>query len=180
MIILEEKKQKLLSLKDDLLDLKEAIKYDDLTEKSKLLDEKSADNQNWSDVVGLQKIMRQSSLIKNKLAKFDKLFKKWEENLSLCELCIAENEESFADEIITVTDDIEKELADFRLETLLNGEYDKNNAILTFHAGAGGTEAQDWVEMLYRMYTRYAERHGFKYKILDYLNGDEAGIKSAT
>ncbi|MEG0770776.1 MAG: peptide chain release factor 2 [Clostridia bacterium] len=180
MIILEEKKQKLLSLKDDLLDLKEAIKYDDLTEKSKLLDEKSADNQNWSDVVGLQKIMRQSSLIKNKLAKFDKLFKKWEENLSLCELCIAENEESFADEIITVTDDIEKELSDFRLETLLNGEYDKNNAILTFHAGAGGTEAQDWVEMLYRMYTRYAERHGFKYKILDYLNGDEAGIKSAT
>ena len=67
-----------------------------------------------------------------------------------------------------------------KLATLLSGEYDANNAILTFHAGAGGTEAQDWAQMLYRMYTRWAERHGFKYKILDYLDGDEAGIKSAS
>ncbi len=67
-----------------------------------------------------------------------------------------------------------------RLSTLLTGEYDSNNAILTFHAGAGGTEAQDWAQMLYRMYTRWAERHDFKYKILDYLDGDEAGLKSAS
>ena len=65
------------------------------------------------------------------------------------------------------------------LQTLLSGEYEKNNAIISFHAGAGGTEAQDWAQMLYRMYTRWAERHGFKYKILDYLDGDEAGMKSA-
>ena len=67
-----------------------------------------------------------------------------------------------------------------RLATMLSGEYDSSNAILSFHAGAGGTEAQDWTEMLYRMYTRWAERHGFKYTILDYLDGEEAGIKSAT
>ena len=73
----------------------------------------------------------------------------------------------------------QKELEEQRLATLLTGEYDANNAILTFHAGAGGTEAQDWAEMLYRMYCRWGERHNFKVKTLDYLDGEEAGLKSA-
>ena len=75
---------------------------------------------------------------------------------------------------------LEKEMNERRLAALLSGEYDSNNAILTFHAGAGGTEAQDWTEMLYRMYTRWAERHGYTYQVLDYEAGEEAGIKSAT
>ena len=74
---------------------------------------------------------------------------------------------------------LEQEMEEARLETLLTGEYDGNNALMSFHAGAGGTEAQDWCQMLYRMYTRWAERHGFTYKIMDYLEGDEAGLKSA-
>ena len=87
---------------------------------------------------------------------------------------------SLVDEAKEEIESIKNEIASMKLSTLLTGEYDKNNAILTFHAGAGGTEAQDWAEMLYRMYTRWAERHGFKVTTLDYLDGDEAGIKSAS
>ena len=87
---------------------------------------------------------------------------------------------SLLDECTQNVEHIEAELESQRLSTLLTGEYDGKNAILSFHAGAGGTEAQDWAEMLYRMYTHWAERHGFRYKILDYLDGDEAGLKSAS
>ena len=77
-------------------------------------------------------------------------------------------------------DTLSEKLEEMRLSTLLTGEYDANNAILTFHAGAGGTEAQDWTQMLYRMYTMWTDRHGYKYTLLDYQDGEEAGIKSAT
>ena len=90
------------------------------------------------------------------------------------------DDESVYEEAKKGYDFVMADLETQKLSTLLTGEYDENNAILTFHAGAGGTEAQDWAQMLYRMYTRWAERHGFKYKILDYLDGDEAGIKSAS
>ena len=96
------------------------------------------------------------------------------------ELALETGEEDVYDEAKADYDFILADLETQKLATLLSGEYDANNAILTFHAGAGGTEAQDWAQMLYRMYTRWAERHGFKYKILDYLDGDEAGIKSAS
>ena len=91
-----------------------------------------------------------------------------------------EGDLSLVDEITSSIDELEKSLASLRLQTLLTGEYDANNAILTFHAGAGGTEAMDWVQMLVRMYTRWGERHGFNVKVLDFLDGDEAGLKSAT
>ena len=91
-----------------------------------------------------------------------------------------ENDDSMLDELKSDYAKLESDLESMRLSTLLSGEYDANNAILTLHPGAGGTEAQDWAQMLYRMYTRWAERHGFTYSILDYQDGDEAGIKSAT
>ncbi len=100
--------------------------------------------------------------------------------MTLCEMAIEEDDESLLEELTESYDKLESEIADRRLATLLSGEYDANNAIVALHSGAGGTEAQDWTEMLYRMYTRWVERHGFTYKILDYEDGDEAGIKSAT
>ena len=102
------------------------------------------------------------------------------DTLTLIELAIEMDDESVYEEAKKGYDFVMADLETQKLSTLLTGEYDENNAILTFHAGAGGTEAQDWAQMLYRMYTRWAERHGFKYKILDYLDGDEAGIKSAS
>ena len=91
-----------------------------------------------------------------------------------------ENDDSMLEELAESFKDLEEKMEATRLETLLNGDYDGNNALVSFQAGAGGTEAQDWCQMLYRMYTRWAERHGFTYKILDYLDGDEAGLKSAS
>jgi len=95
-------------------------------------------------------------------------------------MAIEENDDSLLPELEEEYAAFEKALEEMRLSTLLSGEYDGCNAILNFHAGAGGTEAQDWTQMLYRMYTRWAERHNMKYKLLDYLDGEEAGVKSAT
>ena len=95
-------------------------------------------------------------------------------------MCIEDGDEASAKEITEGLEDFKRKLESEKLATLLTGEYDNSNAILTFHAGAGGTEAQDWAEMLYRMYTRWSESHGFKINLLDYLDGDEAGLKSAS
>ena len=100
--------------------------------------------------------------------------------MTLIELAEEAGDESVYEEAAADAEQLQSRMAEVRLTTLLTGEYDSKNAILTFHAGAGGTEAQDWAQMLYRMYTRWAERHGYSYKILDYLDGDEAGIKSAS
>ena len=100
--------------------------------------------------------------------------------MTLCELGNEAEDETLVPEVEEGFAKLEAEIEEAKLSTLLTGEYDGSNAILTFHAGAGGTEAQDWAQMLFRMYTRWAERHGYSYKILDYLDGDEAGIKSAS
>lgn len=99
--------------------------------------------------------------------------------LTICEMAIEENDESMLEELESGYKELEDGIAEQKLRTLLTGEYDSHNALVSFHAGAGGTEAQDWCAMLYRMYTRWAERHGFTYKIMDYQDGDTAGIKSA-
>ena len=96
--------------------------------------------------------------------------------LTICEMAIEENDESMLEELESGYKELEDGIAEQKLRTLLTGEYDSHNALVSFHAGAGGTEAQDWCAMLYRMYTRWAERHGFTYKIMDYQDGDTAGI----
>lgn len=124
--------------------------------------------------------MQRTKALKNKLEKFNGLQRAWEDLLTLSELGLEEEDESV---IMEVAEGLKKLKADFeklRLETLLTGPYDKNNAILTLHAGAGGTEAQDWVQMLLRMYTRWAESKEYTVRTLDYLDGEEAGIKSVT
>ena len=105
---------------------------------------------------------------------------KIDDTMSLAELAIEEDDESFTDEIVSTTETIAEEMETERISALLSGEYDANNAILSFHPGAGGTEAQDWALMLYRMYTRWGEKHGYNVKLIDMLDGEAAGIKSAT
>ena len=118
--------------------------------------------------------------LRDKLERYDKLKASWEDLTTLVELAIEEDDESVLDEIKSAYKELCSNLESMKLETLLSGRYDKNNAIITLHAGAGGTEAQDWCEMLYRMYTHWAERHGYRVETLDFLDGEEAGLKSIT
>ena len=134
----------------------------------------------WENVEKAQSIQTRMRQLQKKVEHFHSLEKEREELLILCELGNEEDDTEILEEIQKGVIRFRHELENMRLETLLTGEYDRNNAILTLHAGAGGTEAQDWVEMLYRMYNRWAESHEFEVKELDYLDGDEAGIKSAS
>ncbi len=180
MIEYDEYKQKLLAQKPILEELKQALNIDGAREEYARLQDESAQDGFWNDMEHSQKVAQQIRRLENKIHAHDKLCSDWEDAMTLCEMAIEENDESLLDELSEAYDKLEKEVADRRLATLLSGEYDGNNAILALHSGAGGTEAQDWTEMLYRMYTRWTDRHGFTYKILDYEEGDEAGIKSAT
>lgn len=180
MIEYDEYKQKLLAQKPTLEELHEALNIDGSRQEYDRLQDESAQDGFWNDMEHSQKVAQQIKRLENKLHGYDKLCADWEDAMTLCEMAIEEDDESLLEELTEAYTKLETEIADRRLETLLSGEYDGNNAILTLHAGAGGTEAQDWTEMLYRMYTRWTDRHGFTYKILDYEDGDEAGIKSAT
>ena len=180
MIEYDEYKQKLLAQKPTLEELHEALNIDGSRQEYDRLQDESAQDGFWNDMEQSQKVAQQIKRLENKLHGYDKLCADWEDAMTLCEMAIEEDDESLLEELTEAYTKLETEIADRRLETLLSGEYDGNNAILTLHAGAGGTEAQDWTEMLYRMYTRWTDRHGFTYKILDYEDGDEAGIKSAT
>ena len=175
----DEYKQKLLAQKPTLEELKEALNIDAARHEYDRLQDESAQDGFWNDMEHSQKVAQQIKRLENKLHAYDKLCADWEDAMTLCEMAIEEDDDSLLEELTEAYDKLETEIADRRLETLLSGEYDNNNAIMTFHAGAGGTEAQDWTSMLYRMYTRWTDRHGFTYKILDYEDGDEAGIKSA-
>lgn len=127
-----------------------------------------------------QKILQRTKAVKSKLERYERLLKEWDDLQTLNQLGMEEDDESVIPEIEQGIKTLKEDYGNLKLETLFIGPYDKNNAILTLHAGAGGTEAQDWVQMLLRMYTRWAEKKGLEAKILDILDGDEAGIKSVT
>ena len=124
--------------------------------------------------------MKNLKSMKDDIAIYAKLKDEFDEIETLIEMAAEENDESLIPEIQELLDDFKTTYEDIRIKTLLSGEYDKDNAIVTLHAGAGGTESCDWAGMLYRMYTRWADKHGFAVEVLDYLDGDEAGIKSVT
>jgi peptide chain release factor 2 len=124
--------------------------------------------------------LQRTKSLQNKLQNYQQLLNDCEDILTLVELGLDEKDDTIFEEVNTSFEDIKSRYEKLRLETLMKGEYDANNAIITLHAGAGGTEAMDWVQMLFRMYTRWAERNGFAVRILDMLDGDEAGIKSVT
>ena len=163
----------------ELHDLKDALGYNALCREIEELEMKAAAPGFWDDLENSQRILQKTGKLKNTVARYDGLCQSYDDLNVLIELGNEEGDLSLVEEIESGINDFEKGLAELRLTTLLTGEYDKNNAVITFHAGAGGTEAMDWVSMLVRMYTRWTERHGFKVSLLDFLDGDEAGLKSA-
>lgn len=134
----------------------------------------------YNDMETAQRVLQTVKQKQNKVEDYNRLYQRWEDALTLVGLAISEGEDDLAGEVKEEYDGIRATLEEKRLETLLSGPYDKNNAILSIHPGAGGTEAQDWADMLLRMFTRWGERRGYKVDILDYLPGDEAGVKSVT
>ncbi len=179
MLIYEEQKQRLVAFEDELKDLKDALNLDEVKKELSELEQKQAQEGFWDDVENSKKVLKKSSHLKDTVKGYEDLKSAYDDTLVLIEMADEEEDDSLVDEVKSGVDKFISDYENMRLSTLLSGEYDENNAILTFHAGAGGTEAQDWNEMLVRMYTRWAERHGFTAKTLDYLDGDDAGLKSA-
>ncbi len=134
----------------------------------------------WQDTQNSNKVLARIKSIKNKVNEYKKIENEIQNLNELTELTNMEPDEEIAKDIIKSTKTLEKEIEKLEIATLLSGKYDANNAIVTIHPGAGGTESQDWAEMLYRMYTRWADKNGYKVTELDYLEGEEAGIKSVT
>ncbi len=134
----------------------------------------------WSDIEKAQKINKECADIESVIEEYENLVGYKDEVLGMIELMEESQDDSFFDEMVSTLDSLEKKVEKYNLKTMLKGEYDKCNAILTLHSGAGGTEACDWTSMLYRMYGRFVERFGFTYSEIDKLDGDEAGLKSVT
>ena len=180
MITIEQAKWDLDKINKSLAEVREAMGYDALAQKAEQLKVEQAKDGFWEDMDNAQKVNRELSKIESKLKHYDRLFAQSEDLQVLIELAEGVAGEEEMQEVVDELGSFSQNVEALRLETLLKGKYDGNNAILTLHAGAGGTEAQDWASMLYRMYTRYAERVGYKVMEVDKLAGDEAGIKSVT
>ena len=180
MLEFEEYKGKLNAVKPQLEVLAGALKLDAAAKEIEELEAASERDGFWNDVENSQKVQKRLKVLKSKTENYHKLCTAWDDMMVMCEMAIEENDDSMLPELQAEFARFAEQLESTRLSTLLTGEYDGNNAILTFHAGAGGTEAQDWASMLYRMYNMWADRHGYKVKVMDYLDGDEAGLKSAT
>ena len=179
MIEFEEQKLKLEGFRKEVESLEGALDIARLTEEIAELEAQTTAPGFWDDQSRSGEILKKISNKKNKVEMAEKIRSQFEDLLTLIEMADEEEDLSLLDEIVSGVEDFENALSSATLSTLLTGEYDSKNAILTFHAGAGGTEAQDWAEMLVRMYTRWGESHGFKVKMLDFLDGEEAGLKSA-
>ena len=180
MLQFEEYKVKLNNARPRLEDLRAALKLEPAQKEIEELEAASERDGFWNDVEKSQKVQKRLKTPKSKVENYQKLCAAWEDMYAICEMAIEENDDSMLEELESEYKQFSEKVEETRLSTLLTGEYDANNAILTFHAGAGGTEAQDWASMLYRMYNMWADRHGYKVRVMDYLDGDEAGIKSAT
>ena len=179
-IALENAKHELVDFRDNVKELGNALRIEELRQEVQELEKVTFEPDFWSDQDNSTKILQKIKQMKTKIENYDALSTKLEDTIILIEMAIEENDESMTEEILEDQKAIYKEEEKQRIEVLLSGEYDKNNAIISFHPGAGGTEAQDWALMLYRLYTRWGEKHGFNVKLLDWLDGEEAGLKSAT
>lgn len=179
MVQFEELRLELERTKPEIDDLADALGLKAMMSEIEQLENKATEPGFWDDMDKSQVILQRTSALKNKVEGYNTLVSKYDDAMALIELANEDEDLSLLEEAQNEVEAIKEELERQRLQTLLTGEYDSKNAILTFHAGSGGTEAQDWAEMLYRMYNRWAEKGGFKVKTLDYLDGDEAGLKSA-
>lgn len=180
MIEFEELRLKLLESEEPIQNLKEALAIGSLKSEVEALEKESSAPGFWDDMENSQKTMQKIGSLKAKISSYESLKSDFDDALVMIELANEEEDESLLEDCTNSVKDIETRIDSLTLSTLLSGEFDAKNALLTFHAGAGGTEAQDWAEMLFRMYNRWGERHGYKVSTLDYLDGDVAGIKSAT
>ena len=180
MVEFENLRFRLLESEKPIQNLKEALAIDLVKEEISQLEEKASAPDFWDDMEESQKVLKKTGSLKTKVSSYESLKSDYDDALVMIELADEEGDESLLADCTASVDDIEKRIENLTLSTLLSGEFDGKNALLTFHAGAGGTEAMDWAEMLFRMYNRWAERRGFKVTTLDYLDGDEAGLKSAS
>lgn len=180
MIQFEELRLRLLESEKPLTELAGALGLEKMNDEIASLEQQTADASFWDDVQNSNKVLQRIAQLKNKVAAYDKLKTDFDDALVMIELSNEEGDLDLLPDCEESVKAVEDELEKQTLATLLSGEYDDNNAILTFHAGAGGTEAQDWCQMLYRMYGQWATKHGFKFTTVDFLDGDEAGLKSAT
>ena len=180
MIEAEQLKYKLNSFQEPLEDLSGSLALEAKKERIDQLELNMEEPGFWDNVEESQNVMKEVKSLKGVVEEYDDLKTKYEDIETLIDMAEEDEDADLIEEATALMDEFEKTYEELRISTLLTGEYDKDDAILTLHAGAGGTESCDWASMLYRMYTRYAEKHGFKVSVLDYLPGDEAGIKSVT
>ena len=180
MILLDDIRTELVNARPEVKELGEVLQIErakaDLGDMKRQMEYEGF----WDDPDKAQQVTHKCNTLERKVENYERLQALLEDTIALIELCIEEGDDSSDEEIMADAEKFREQLAAEKLKTLLTGEYDNSNAILTIHAGAGGTEAQDWSQMLYRMYNKYAESHGFKVDLLDWLDGDEAGIKSAS
>jgi len=180
LIDLEENSRLIEELKNKINKIYIDLKLENKTEELKTLENKTLEEGFWNNSSESNSILKQIKDIKNKVKLYNDLNSQISDLIDLNDLLKIEEDVELERQLINLTKNAEKNIAQFEVQTLLTGKYDKNNAIITFHPGAGGTESQDWAEMLYRMYTRWANKNGYNVKELEYLEGDEAGIKSVT
>lgn len=176
----DEYKQRLRDLGPELEKLSAALDMDSARAEARKLEDETAQDGFWNDLERSQKVQQRLKQLQNKIARQDKLVTEWQDLTALCEMGQEAEDEELLEELKSGFQTLEEKIEESRMATLLSGEYDGHSAILTFHAGAGGTEAQDWAEMLLRMYTRWAARHSFSVEEMDYLAGEEAGVKRVT
>lgn len=180
MIILDDLRVEMTNYRKEMTELADVLNIQAAKDRITELNAETAKDGFWDDLENSQKVLRETKSLERKIEKYNKLNDSLEDLITLIELSIEEDDDSSVDEIKADSETFKRKLEEEKLSTLLTGEYDNSNAILTFHAGAGGTEAQDWAEMLYRMYNHWAERHNYKVTLMDYLDGDDAGMKSAS
>ncbi|MCI8897205.1 MAG: peptide chain release factor 2 [Lachnospiraceae bacterium] len=180
MVELDNMKSELLAYESPLAEVRDSL---DLANKSKRIEELEMEMQApdfWNDPEKSNQKMREAKNLKDIVGTMDGLSSQYDDILTLIEMGYEDNDPAIIPDIQQELKEFKETFENIRINTLLSGEYDRNNAILKLNAGAGGTESCDWCSMLYRMYTRWAERKGFALEVIDYLDGDEAGIKSVT
>ena len=180
MIPLDEYKAQLSDAGEKLGEVGRALDPDSIRQELGQLEQTMSAPDFWNDVENANKLNQRVKSLQNKLERYQKLAARFEDLETLIEMAEEEQDDSLTDEIRTETAAVCSGVEDMQLAQMLKGPYDGSNAVLSLHAGAGGTEAQDWTEMLYRMYTRYCERCGWSVRELDLLDGDDAGVKSVT
>ena len=180
MFELEENLRFLNNLKQKLEQIKDSMKIEELKKELLVLESESLKEDFWNNQENSNKVFAKIKVLQRKINSYENLFLEITNLIEMNQLLQVESDNELLKELLKNSSILTNKIDDLEIETLFSGKYDSNNAIITLHPGAGGTESQDWAEMLYRMYGRWASSNGFTIKELDYLDGDEAGIKSVT